>query len=149
MIPDPDDPRWSQMITDDPRWSQMIPEDPRMVPDDPRRDDARWCQMISGETRWYQMISDEMISEDPRRDDPRWFQTHMVPDDPNAIWGLSLESFTNKRSLTIYVRSLSPFRIVSILMENGSPTPQTPDPNFSKFANKSPVKSWQIFLKSP
>ena len=42
------------------------------------------------------MISDdlrrEMISEDPRRDDLGLFQTHMVPDDQNAIWGLTLES---------------------------------------------------------
>ena len=38
------------------------------------------------------MISDEIISEDLRRDDPKLLRIHMVPDYPNAIWGLSLES---------------------------------------------------------
>ena len=33
-----------------------------------------------------------MISEDPGRDDLRWFQTHMVPDAPNSIWGLAFGS---------------------------------------------------------
>ena len=34
-----------------------------------------------------------MISEDPGRDDLRLFQTQMVPDDPHAIWDITLDSF--------------------------------------------------------
>ena len=121
-----DDLRWSQtqMIPNDPRWSQMVPDNPRWS-----QDDRRWSQMTPGDPRWYQMISDQMISEDLRRNDFWWFQIHMVPDDPNAIWGLTLESSTSAKSIRTYVRSFwrEQFILLSLKMDRQTPVdrPQT------------------------
>ena len=95
--------RWSLMISDDPRcskWFQLIPDDqPRwsqMIPDP---HDPRWSHRILNYPRWSQTKRSQIIAlPDTKwslrrspRDDLRWFQTHMAPDDPNSIRGLTID----------------------------------------------------------
>ena len=69
MIPNPDVPRWSQMVPDDLRWSQ----------DGPTWSQTRWFQMMPDDHRWNKIIPGDLRRDDLRRSQTRWSQVISNP----------------------------------------------------------------------